>query len=95
MKDNKLIAEFMGFTKDSEDLYLIDDYALRSENQYQATYVNEMKYHTSWDWLMPTIKECYESETEIEVGDITHGLLDCDLESTYQAVVNFIKQTTL
>jgi|TARA_R110000764_G_scaffold53280_6_gene115935 hypothetical protein len=92
MIGNRLIAEFMGFTKDSEDLYLIDDYALKGDYEYQATYVNEMKYHTSWDWLMTAVKECYESETEPELGDITHGLLDCDLESTHQAVVEFINQ---
>tara|TARA_R110000803_G_scaffold53933_1_gene110503 strand:- start:172 stop:513 length:342 start_codon:yes stop_codon:yes gene_type:complete len=56
MKDNKIIAEFMGFTKDSKDLYLIDDYNLRSEDEYQATYVGEMKFHTSWDWLMPVVE---------------------------------------
>jgi hypothetical protein len=57
LANNKLIAEFMGFKKDAEDLYLIDDYNLRSENQFQATYVSEMEFHTSWDWLMPVVEK--------------------------------------
>lgn len=50
-----MIAEFMGFIKDDENLYLINDYRLRSESEYQATYVSEMKFHISWDWLMPVV----------------------------------------
>lgn len=72
-----LIAEFMGI--DQVDI-----------DTYQETNSN-LKYHTSWDWLMPVVMRCYESDTKIEVGDITHGLLDCDLESTHKAVVEFIK----
>ena len=65
MNDNKLIAEFMGFTKDSKELYLIDDYTLRSEDEYQATYVDEMKFHTSWDWLMPVVEKCFVKQEEV------------------------------
>ena len=89
MESNRLIAEFMGLKEHKGSYYL----PLYNGGDWVPDV--ELDYYTSWDWLMPTIKECYESETEIEVGDITHGLLDCDLESTYQAVVNFIKQTTL
>ena len=66
MKDNKLIAEFMEFHRDTEDLYLIDNYNLRSENQFQATYVREMKFHSSWDWLMPVVEkiECTKTDDE-------------------------------
>ena len=55
--NNILIAEFMEFHRDTEDLYLIDNYNLRSENQFQATYVREMKFHTSWDWLMSVVEK--------------------------------------
>ena len=57
MKNNILIAEFMDFKKDSDGLYLIDDYSLRADNEFQATYINEMKYSSSWDWLMPVINK--------------------------------------
>ena len=75
MKTNELIAIFMEFTKDSEELYLIDDYTLRGEDEYQATYVDEMKYKYSWDWLMPVVKKCYDTNNVTcgECGNINHA----------------------
>ena len=41
---------------------------------------------------MPVVRECFENGAEgNEIGDITHGLLDCNIEATYDAVVVFIK----
>jgi len=77
MKDNELIAEFMGVGK---------HYEAQSSNQFN-------QYHKSWDWLMPVVEECYDNGAdENEVGDITHALLDCDIDHTYRAVVEFINQ---
>ena len=94
IENNRIIAEFMGFTKDSKELYLIDDYTLRSEDEYQATYVDEMKYHSSWDWLMPVVSKCRE-ESNAEDSHweaIYYSLEGCDINVTYHAVVEFIKQ---
>ena len=94
MKDNKLIAEFMGFTKDSKDLYLIDDYSLRGEDEYQATYVSEMKYHTSWDWLRPVVEKCFVKQEEVSDDlsfKLNDALLETNNESLYRIVVEFIK----
>ena len=90
MKDNKLIAEFMGFTKDSKDLYLIDDYSLRGEDEYQATYVSEMKFHTSWDWLMPVMAKIVK-----DYGDGWIFEEGYDLKVRYKAVVKFIKSNQI
>ena len=95
-ENNKLIAEFMGFTKDSKELYLIDDYTLRSEDEYQATYVDEMKFHTSWDWLMPVHKKCMF--TKQFTGDdqlrtlLIDAVIDADIDRLHKAVVEFINQ---
>ena len=71
MKDNKLIAEFMGFVYVPEDA---------------------LDYSKSWDWLMPVVQKCYESGAEGDcIGDITMYLTDVDIQSTYKAVVKFIK----
>lgn len=67
MKDNKLIAEFMG-------VVFHDD-----ENQFYNTdglYIGlELEYHKSWDWLMPvlekieSIEESYDREhLAIKIG---------------------------
>lgn len=76
---NKLIAEFMG--------------VYSKENGYDYTKIGNkgVCYHTSWDWLMPVVERCYDNGAdENEVGDITHALLDCDIDHTYRAVVEFI-----
>ena len=88
-KNNKLIAEFMEFHRDTEDLYLIDNYNLRSENQFQATYVREMKFHSSWDWLMPVVDKCYQQHMSKHIAD---AVMTCDKDKAYQAVVEFINQ---
>ena len=98
MNDNKLIAEFMGFTKDSKELYLIDDYTLRSEDEYQATYVDEMKFHTSWDWLMPVVLRLLDLEyNEFDGADdlsfrLNDTLLEVNLDSLYSIVLEFINE---
>lgn len=50
-------------------------------------------YHKSWDWLMPVVETCFHNGAdENHIGDLTHALLDCNLEYTYKAVVEFIKE---
>ena len=85
MKDNKLIAEFMGvvFHDDENQYYNADGLHIG----------NTLQYHTSWDWLMPVVEKCYDNRVDtLEAGDITHALLDCDIDHTYRAVVEFINQ---
>lgn len=78
MKDNKLIAEFMDVDYVDVDTYLESN--------------KELQYHKSWDWLMPVVETCYQNGAEgNQIGDITHALLDCNREATYDAVVEFIK----
>ena len=82
MKDNKLIAEFMGYTFADYDLgglhYLID-----------GNYVeyNSLQYHTSWDWLMPVLVKI----EKIEVGDGTWTSVYFDIEREHKKAVEFIK----
>jgi len=87
MKENKLIAEFMGLCPLSRSGFISD-----KKQEYYGS-LSDLQYHTSWDWLMPVVDKCYESGAEEnEVGDITHALLDCDRKETHKAVVEFIKQ---
>ena len=99
MKDNKLIAEFMGYKlakcnnglawefpykKSVEDTFEIHGRLWRENDSYY-------KFHTSWDWLMPVIQKCRQ-ENRLEYFDFVYYALEqCDINITYKAVVEFIK----
>ena len=79
MKDNKLIAEFMGNGKEYE--IDINTKTLKS-------------YHTSWDWLMPVVHKCYQEHTcsqERMNSNDAYEIKTCDITRVYKAVVGFIK----
>ena len=50
-------------------------------------------YHMSWDWLMPVIQKCYKVENEEGFDSIVDAVSTLDIDGTYKAVVEFIKQT--
>ena len=93
MENNKVIAEFMG---------------LNIDKGVQADYMqHELKYHKSWDWLMPVVEKMESMGCVVKHhhGDCIVYKIDekenyrCiiemiglnKLENTYKAVVEFIK----
>lgn len=89
MNNNYLIAEFMGMSIERDGWFDYEGF-LGDKEVYL-----DLKFHESWDWLMPVVNKCYEiGAEENEVGDITHALLDCDRKETYNAVVRFIRENT-
>lgn len=92
MKDNKLIADFMGYTPHPED-----ERFLENKNEFGKGIIDTeegMAYHTSWDWLMPVVQKCRSDDQNL-VGidnwsEICLVLEECNLHDTYQAVVEFI-----
>ena len=84
MKGNKLIAEFMGI-----NLGEYTTYPEESPTQYA---VNDLQYHTDWNWLMPVIEKITElCEEPQELDELKHALLCVDIKSVYFIVVEFIK----
>jgi len=77
-QDNKIIAEFMGV--DQVDI----DYAFNEHGQ--------LKYHLSWDWLMPVIHKCFDVANDNAMADIMHHLQIAEMGETYDAVVEFIRE---
>ncbi len=66
--NNKLIAEFMGFTQE-KNIGWYDNDMLMSQNVYDSQDGNcfdELLFHTSWDWLMPVVEkiECTKTDDE-------------------------------
>ena len=107
MKENKLIAEFMGIPNYKQGRYLMFEYA---DNNHRTE--QDLAYHTSWDWLMPVVEKIrgLEEGMLVERIDIMPNdgvaihyshppkmiVVDTSkgvdtLDATYQAVVEFIK----
>ena len=92
MNDNKLIAEFMGYTPHPED-----ERFLTNKNVFGKGVIDTeecMAYHTSWDWLMPVVEKILDLSFQDD-GDAEdfYNVRDCmpDINHTYKAVVEFIK----
>jgi len=89
-KNNKLIAEFMGMT-----YYIPNDDSLMVEKApigVLVTPTKSLKYHESWDWLMPVIHKCFDVAEDGQMSDIMHYLQVAEMGDTYNAVVEFIKE---
>ena len=94
MENNKVIAEFMGVKTITID-ELKSTLKQNRENGFiqtpQAHVVDDLKYHTSWDWLMPVIHKCFDVAEDGQMSDIMHHLQVAEMGDTYDAVVEFIK----
>jgi hypothetical protein len=107
MKDNKLIAEFMGaegypkYDPIEWDIYITGCLDVDSDNENAQHFFtpNQMKYHSSWDWLMPVVEKCLigEAEQDEEISNTTikniyEGICNQDISYAYRSVVEFIKK---
>lgn len=58
---NKLIAEFMGYKVDKKGFHKSGSYVDGDgAKHYTGLTIKTVKYHESWDWLMPV---CYKLKT--------------------------------
>lgn len=55
---------------------------------------NKLLYNTSWDWLMPVVQKCFDTQQPSEGQHyfINESLLTMDIEVVYDRVVEFIKE---
>ena len=105
MNDNKLISEFMGMTygDPNDDSVMIQ---MTSQGN-EVVPIESMKYHTSWDWLIPVVEKIeslgYEftivesrckvsNNTDYSIEELFHiQTTGSKINTTYKAVVQFIK----
>ena len=82
MKDNKLIAEFMGWnTTDCDEVFT-------EPSGMMDTYTTaEMQWKTDWNWLMDVVDKI-EEQNEL----IGAHILSTDIGKTHKEVVRFIKE---
>jgi len=102
MNNNKLIAEFMGYPPMTD---AVDDRTIaydvggsvmninntHNENDDNVFHPDDMKFHTSWDWLMPVI-ENIDHLQYARVKGIEDALSTRHIGDTHKAVVEFIKE---
>ena len=48
----------------------------------------QMRYHTSWDWLMPVVDKCYQEHMSKHIAE---AVMTCDIGKAYKVVVEFIE----
>jgi hypothetical protein len=101
MKDNKLIAEFMGAkpivlgNSTEYEMYGVVECINDGVDEKHFFIADEMDYHTSWDWLMPVVEKIMTMsfEEDADVEDF-YSIRDCipNIGQTYRAVVEFIRE---
>jgi len=95
MKDNKLIAEFMGARIEKQTCILNGrNYFLDNEHSYEHT----LQYHSSWDWLMHVVGKIESLKYEVtihtqgcHITPIIRTEFRPKIQAVYTAVVEFIK----
>lgn len=82
---NKLIAEFMELEKSD-----VNEYHVKINGFWQYnTGVWFMKYHSSWDWLMPVIQKIRNIVIGIPLMSY-NGLIEGDINRMYKEVIKCI-----
>mgnify|MGYP003632731424 FL=1 len=92
MKENKLIAEFMGMTySDPNDNSVMIQMTPQGN---EVVPIESMQYHTSWDWLMPVVREVLTivdiNLVNYFVDELKFCVLDNDIDGAFEEVVEFI-----
>jgi hypothetical protein len=104
LENNKLIAEFMGWTLDDKDL---NSYRKLNNNVFKYSLLSNFKYHTDWNWLMEVVDKIEGLGFSIEMNKqeetdyqclITKGydiifqtFSNIKIEAVYNACIEFIK----
>ena len=55
-----------------------------------------LKYHKSWDWLMPVVREVLTlidiNQSDYDASALKFEVLDDDINQAYKEVIKFIKE---
>ncbi len=105
LEGNKIIAEFMGYKLSVNDTFKPDganghwcfrDGEGRNLGIWEAAplhAVNELKYHSSWGWLMPVVEKIGSlsyNDSNNKFQPTVDRFLENDIDSIWRQVVIFI-----
>ena len=106
LENNKLIAEFMGWTLDDKDL---NSYRKLNNNVFKYSLLSNFKYHSDWNCLMEVVEKIRVTEkcNDFNINYSCDAKIECEyydkvfevytsntintLEAVYNACVEFIK----
>ena len=97
MKDNKLIAEFMGFElqNNPNERWFNQWFTKETLNKPYHSRIEILHFDTDWNWLMEVVEKCLIGEAETNRPDLISkiyvGLTNVNKIETYKACVEFIK----
>ena len=84
-ENNKLIAKFMGITPNEAGVYHV--------SKHKGYSLENLLYHTSWDWLMPVVNKCMQTGDNTDEWDALYDALSTvNKTNIHEGVVEFIKQ---
>ena len=89
---NKMIAEFMGYK------WLDDDKMWVKGEWPKGTHMDKyLEYDTSWEWLMPVVKQCKNilnnprnADDLYILWELEIAIFSCDITIAFNGVVGFI-----
>lgn len=97
-KNNKLIAEFMGWTlfasresKPPQEMAIHEALYNETYNKGQYFDITEACYDISWDWLMSVVEKIYDTDIGEEQIKVYDSLAEINISNTYKVVVEFIE----
>ena len=95
LENNRLILEFMGleFEETMNGDKVVCIYEVEEREQFFEE--KDLRYHSSWDWLMTVSKKIDThlfEEKELK-GYMDDCLYSHDLETRYQAIIEFINHS--
>ena len=71
-ENNRIIAEFMGYTLNENDEYPIE--YITVQGHWDTCSIQDLNYHKSWDWLMKVVEKI--ENTKIKDYSISTDITD-------------------
>jgi len=76
IEGNKLIAEFMAVKNEISDIYYLPQFGhyfnCYGHLEYNECFrLDELKYHSFWDWLMPVVEKIDKIGFNVQIGRIS------------------------
>ena len=99
IENNKIIAEFLSVKiHPCETIENFKFLPMEERGLYNGYFVDELKYHEDWNWLMEVVKQIDKISLdaqiiwnlEVKANDIFDSLREVNIQLTYNRVIDFI-----